>query len=245
MSDGLSSACDPSARSWAEGLSRRYPILDRLSPVLVREFCRRARTVDIPAGAVAFDEDSPCTSLTFPFRGAIRVGRLAHTSREILLYRVRPGEICILTVSCLLGRTTYSARGLVEKDLAGIAIPADLFERLVAECGAFRAYIFELLGSRVTALMQLVEEVAFHRLDQRLAAILLRRFVETGATQLAVTHQDLADQVGSARETVSRVLESLENDGGITLARGRVALRSAAALRDVAGALASRERKMP
>lgn len=241
MSGGLSSACDPSAQPWVSGLVRHYPILDQLPPALAREFCRRARPVEVPAGTVAFDEDSPCAGLTFLTRGAIRVGRLGHTSREILLYRVRPGESCILSVSCLLGRTMYSARGVVEEDLSGVTIPADLFEKLVAENGAFRTFIFELFGSRVTALMQLVEEVAFHRLDQRLAALLLRRFDETGATELEITHQDLADQVGSVREIVSRVLESLENDGGIALARGRVSLRRAAVLRAVAGPLSGSE----
>lgn len=235
MTSGLSSAWDVGAHPWAPDLTGYYPVLTRLTPPQVRAFCQAARAVVAPAGAIAFDEDSPCLALTFLTRGSIRVGRQGHSGREILLYRVLPGESCILSVSCLLGRANYAARGVVEEELRGIAIPATLFEALVAENGAFRRFIFELFGARVTALMQLVEEVAFHRLDQRVARLLLRRFQEIGARELDTTHQELADEVGSVREIVSRVLQALAQEGGIGLSRGKVTLLDADALREVAG----------
>lgn len=220
--------------AWYPELVRHYPVLDSLPDGLGRLLRERGRPATVPAGTIAFDEDSPCSALTLLTGGSVRVVRSGAQGREIMLYRVRPGESCILSVSCLLGRTSYAARGIVESNLSGVQVPAELFERLVAEVPAFRTFIFELFGSRVSALLQLVEQVAFHRLDQRLAALLLRRFEEVGTKTLETTHQDLADQLGSVREIVSRVLESFENEGAIGITRGRLTLIRPEVLRGMA-----------
>lgn len=220
---------------WYADLIRHYPVVKALPVGLTRDLQDRARPVAIAAGTVAFDEDSPCSGLILPTSGSVRVVRSGPQGREILLYRVHPGESCILSVGCLLGRTSYAARGIVERDLTGVQIPGDLFETLVAAVPSFRTFIFELFGSRVSALLQLVEQVAFHRLNQRLALILLRRFEEAGVPEIDTTHQALADEVGSVREIVSRVLESFENEGGIVLGRGRVKLLRPDVLRETAG----------
>ncbi len=233
MGIGRESRAAGAAPAWYPELARHYPVLDSLPESLGRLLRERGRLVAVPSGTIAFDEDSPCSGLTLLTGGSIRVVRSGAQGREIMLYRVRPGESCILSVSCLLGRTSYAARGIVESDLSGVQVPAELFERLVAEVPAFRTFIFELFGSRVSALLQLVEQVAFHRLDQRLAALLLRRFEEAGATALETTHQDLADQLGSVREIVSRVLESFENEGAIGIARGRLTLVRPEVLRGI------------
>lgn len=224
---------------WHDDVVKRYPALGALPSRLTTLLRERCRAVSAPAGAVAFDENSPCEGLTLVTRGSVRVMRSSPQGREILLYRVHPGESCILTVCCLLGRASYAARGIIEKDMTGVQVPVSLFDTLVTEAPSFRAFVFELFGVRVAALMQLVEEVAFHRLDARLAALLLRNFAGSGATQLTLTHQDLADQVGSAREIVSRALESLQQRGAIALGRGRVQLIEPAILVEAAGDLAA------
>jgi CRP/FNR family transcriptional regulator, anaerobic regulatory protein len=232
---------DQATPSWRDHLLRHYPVLDTLSPALTAQLHTRARVVAAPAGVVAFAEDSPCAGLTLVTGGSIRIVRSSAQGREILLYRVRAGESCILSVCCLLGRTSYAARGVVETDLTGVNIPAGFFDTLVAESPAFRSFVFDLFGSRIAALLQLVEEVAFHRLDTRLAALLLRDFAGAGATELELTHQDLADQVGSVREIVSRNLEALQERGAIALGRGRLTLVNPAALAASAGDLAGLE----
>jgi CRP/FNR family transcriptional regulator len=228
----------PTRASWHGDVVKHYPVLGTLPATLTTLLRERGRAVSAPAGAIAFDEDSPCEGLTLLTRGAVRVMRSSPQGREILLYRVHPGESCILTVCCLLGRSAYAARGVIEKDMTGVQVPVSLFDTLVTEAPSFRAFVFELFGLRVAALMQLVEEVAFHRLDARLAALLLRGFAGSGATHLSLTHQDLADQVGSAREIVSRALESLQQRGAIALGRGRVRLVDPALLAEAARDLA-------
>lgn len=233
----MTSPRDRAGSPWSSGLLQLYPVLERIPQPLSTSVRGRARSVAAPVGTVAFQEESPCEGLTLVTSGSIRVVRAGHNGREILLYRVHPGESCILSVSCLLGRTAYGARGIVDEDLTGVQLPADVFERLVAEAPAFRGFIFELFGARIAALMQLVEEVAFHRLDQRLAALLLRRIRDVGGAAIADTHQGLADQVGSVREIVSRVLESFESQGAISLGRGRVTVLQPAILEEAAGIL--------
>jgi CRP/FNR family transcriptional regulator len=172
-----------------------------------------------------FDLDAPCTLFLLISEGSIRVVKPALSGREILLYRLEPGDSCILTVSCLLGQNDYPARGVVESHLVGYALPRSLFTQLLDESPPFRSFVFRFFGERMSHLMALVEEVAFQQMDQRLANLL----VERGPT-LDVTHQQLADELGSAREVISRLLKHFESKGWVTLARGQVTVRNATAL---------------
>lgn len=233
-----SSAGEDIVPAWRPELMQHYPVLGTLGPALSARLVAEAKAIAVPAGTVAFDEHSPCHGLTLPLRGSVRVSRGSAEGREILLYRVEPGESCILSVCCLLGRSAYTARGTVESDLTGVVLPAGLFDTLVTQSPDFRAFVFALFAARVTDLMQLVDEVAFHRLDARLAALLRRRFAATGAGEIQITHQDLADQVGSVREIVSRTLQALQGRGAIALGRGRVELVDAVVLEEIAGDLA-------
>lgn len=231
-------AMDRSAKAAViEDVLRLYPASRVLPPALAARVRGEASVVTAATGAVVFAEHSACAGLTLLTGGVVRVVRSSEQGREILLYRVRPGESCILTVCCLVGGGAYAARGIADADLTGLAIPAPLFADLLADAPPFRGFIFDLFGLRIAGLLQLVEELAFHRLDARLAALLMREFVGSGATSLAVTHQGLADAVGSSRENVSRRLEELQGRGAVSLSRGRVVLRDASILADAAGDL--------
>ena len=149
--------------------------------------------------------------------------------RELQLYRVVPGEACILTSSCLLGQVAYRARGVADSDVVAVALPPAVFTALLAEHEPFRRYVFGLFAERMAELMALVEAVAFQRLDQRLAALLLGkgRIVRT-------THQALADELGSVREIVSRLLKSFAERGLVSLSREQVEIVDARRLREIA-----------
>ena len=131
---------------------------------------------------------------------------------EILLYRLNPGESCVITVVTLLGEVSYPAIGTAETDLALLAVPRSVFLEIVLESPAFRVFVFNALSQRLAHLMALVDDVAFRRVDQRLASrLLLQR--EPDAT----THQMLADELGTSREVVSRILETFQHAGMIRL----------------------------
>ncbi|MEZ4620663.1 MAG: Crp/Fnr family transcriptional regulator [Caldilineaceae bacterium] len=206
-------------------LTTLYPMLTALPATLKTIVVEQAQPITVPAGTMLFDLDYPCTLFLLIMEGAIRVVKPALSGREILLYRLEPGDSCILTVSCLLGQNDYPARGVVEQELVGYALPRPLFTLLLDESTLFRNFVFRFFGERMSNLMALVEEVAFQQMDQRLATLLVER-----GPILETTHQQLADELGSVREVVSRILKHFEGKGWVNLARGRVTVRNASTL---------------
>ncbi len=180
-----------------------------------------------PAGAMIFDEHQPCQGFPFILAGCIRVTKAAANGRELPLYRVLPGESCIITSSCLLGHADYNARGIAEAETTLALLPRALFDELLAQ-SCFRDFVFRLFSERIADLMQLVTEVAFHKLDQRLANLLLGR-----GRRVRATHQQLADELGSVREMVSRLLKGFADQGLVSLSREQIEILDPAGLRQI------------
>ena len=203
-----------------ENLLKLYPALADLSATDFAALLDPGRQMTLPAGSQIFAEHQPCQGFPLVVEGSIKVLKQAPSGRELLLYRVRPGGSCIISSSCLLGHTDYNARGIAESSLTLLAVPVPLFSRLMREHTPFRDFVFHLFAERISELMQLVEEVAFARLDQRLAKALLAREAAT----LNLTHQQLADELGSVREIVSRLLKGFAAQGLVSLGREQVTI---------------------
>jgi len=182
-----------------------------------------------PAGTRLFDEQARCSAFPLLLEGLIRVSKISPQGREILLYRVAPGESCVLSSSCLLGRSDYTATGIAETAVTLIAVPLPLYDRLLASHEPFRRHVFELFAMRLAELTLLIEEVAFRRLDQRLAALLLAR-----GPVLHATHQALADELGSVREMVSRLLGNFAERDLVRLRREQVEVIDGGGLKQLA-----------
>lgn len=207
-----------------------YPAFRSLPAARMDEVLGEAVIRTAPAGTVMFDESNPCQAFPMLIEGAIRVCKAAPNGREMQLYRVGPGEACVITSGCLLGNVPYSARGIAESDLTVVTLPQPLFSRLLAEHEPFRTYVFSLFAERMSELMQLVEAVAFQRLDQRLAALLLGK-----GRVIRTTHQAIAEELGSVREIVSRLLKNFADQGLVALERERIEILNPQGLRVVAG----------
>jgi CRP/FNR family transcriptional regulator len=203
----------------------RFPLFAELPPATLDELVRGAQEIHAPAGTVLFDERQPCSGFPLVLEGGIRVAKAAPSGRGIVLYRVGPGEGCILSGGCLLGNASYPATGVAESDVALLRIPPALFQKLMMQSEPFRRFVFGMYGDRLSEVMALVEAVAFQRLDARLAQLLIRR-----GPVVQATHQALADELGSVREIVSRLLRSFEERGWVRLERERVTLLDLKAL---------------
>ncbi|MDD2988539.1 MAG: Crp/Fnr family transcriptional regulator [Zoogloea sp.] len=212
-----------------EALIALYPILSQLTARARQRLEARAQLVQVPAGTTVFDERQACQGFPFVIAGGIRVVKAAPNGRELPLYRVTPGETCIISSACLLGQAPYNARGVTEADTTLLVVPTEDFQALLGE-QAFRDFVFQLFSERIADLMQLIEEVAFRKLDQRLAALLLGK-----GQRLHTTHQQLADELGSVREIVSRLLKGLAEQGLVALSREQVEILDPAGLRRLAG----------
>lgn len=209
-------------------LAALYPPLAGLSPSALAELAQAMQPVTLPPGTVVFDERQACQGFPFVTAGCIRVVKTSSTGRELPLYRVTPGETCVISSSCLLGHSPYNARGVTETETTVLLLPHPQFDALLAE-PAFRQFVFELFSERIADLMHLVEEIAFRKLDQRLAALLLGR----GRT-IHATHQQLADELGSVREMISRLLKGFAAQGWVSLGREQIEVLDAASLRRMA-----------
>jgi len=209
-----------------------YPALASMADDALDRLLAGAIVRTVPAGTVLFDEKSACQAFPMIVEGSVRVVKSAPSGRELQLYRVLPGESCILSTGCMLGNAAYSAKGVAESELTFVALPPALFHKLIAEHEPFRNYVFSLFSERITELMQLVEAVAFHKLDQRLATLLLGK----GKT-IHATHQQLADELGSVREIVSRLLKTFAEQGLVSVGREEIEIVNPATLRRLAAGL--------
>jgi CRP/FNR family transcriptional regulator len=185
--------------------------------------------IDVPAGAVLFRESEPCRGFPFVLDGQVRVVRGSAEGRELELYRVHPGEFCVVSTGCLFGSIPMTASGATVTAVRLVMIDRDTMMGWT-EYPTFRASLIGLMADRMAELMALVEAVAFQRLDQRLARALLGR-----GRLVHTTHQRIADEIGTAREMVSRLLKRFEERGCVRLSREQVEIVDAAALRGIAG----------
>lgn len=207
-------------------LLQHYPVLAELPAAELETMLADAMVMPLPVGTVVFDENQLCQGFPMLLSGSIRVVKASPNGRELQLYRVLPGESCILTSSCLLGNTRYQARGFAEQALEMVLLPATSFHVLMGKHKAFRDYVFHLFSDRLTDMMQLVSAVAFQKLDQRLAALLVAK-----SSPIRTTHQALADELGSAREIVSRLLKGFADQGWIKMAREQIEVVDSIGLR--------------
>jgi CRP/FNR family transcriptional regulator len=210
-------------------LLQLFPVFQQLPAATLNQIVNTATARQVPAGTILFEAASPCTGFPMLLEGSVRVVKSAPNGREVQLYRVTPGESCLLSSSCLLGGANYAATGIAETAVTLLALPPALFHQLLAEHKPFRDYVFSLFSERLADLMSLVEAVAFHKLDQRLAALLLGK-----GDVVRATHQGMADELGSVREMVSRLLSNFQDRGWVALGREQIRITDAAALRRMA-----------
>ena len=211
-----------------ENVLNLYPALASIPSDVLTMLLQSA--MSLPAGTEVFAERQPCQGFPLLLAGRIKVVKQASSGREMVLYRVGPGGSCIISSSCLLGHSDYNARGIAELPLTLLALPAQVFSRLIVEHSEFRDFVFHLFNERISELMQLVEEVAFNRLDQRLAKLILAR----NTTQIQISHQQLADELGSVREIVSRLLKGFVLQGLVTLGREQLSITDRQGLMKIA-----------
>lgn len=196
------------------------PILQQADAAFVREFQQTAFFARIPAGHDVFLEGDRVEAIALLISGVVRVYKIGETGREITLYRFGNGSSCILTANAILSQKTFPAVATVEQDAEAVMIPADVFRDWVKRHDLWREFIFDLLSQRLFTVMAIIDEVAFRRMDRRVASLLLSQARKQNP--LRITHQEIASELGSSREVISRLLEDFVSDGSIRAGRGTV-----------------------
>lgn len=210
---------------------QHLPELEQSTDPLTSEIFDNAQQIDMPAGSTVFQQGDACNNYLVILEGKVKVFTRADNGREIVLYRLIKGDSCVLTTSCLFGNKNYPAEGVTETAVTAIAIPAATFREALQKSSNFREIVFAAFSSHLTELITLVEEVAFGKIDVRLAKHLLRHCDDQNT--LHSTHQNIATDLGSAREVISRQLKELESRGFIIVNRGSITITNSAALQQL------------
>ncbi len=212
-----------------ERIARALPLLQHAPAHLIRDFKQAAFLARIPAGRDVFLEGDQVDAIALLISGVVRVYKIGETGREITLYRFGDGQSCILTANAILSHKTFPAVATVERDAEAVMIPADAFREWIVRHDLWRDFIFDLLSLRLASVIEIVDEVAFRRMDSRVASLLLDRSL--GTEPIRLTHQEIAAELGTSREVISRLLEDFTEQGFIRLGRGQIDVLDEAGLR--------------
>ena len=213
---------------WVE----RFPGLSRLEPPIKKLLSSRSVIVNVPNGTTLFGPGNSPENMLFLLVGTVRVQQVSETGHEIVLYRIHAGQSCVLTTACLLAYEDYAADGIAETTVQAAAVPRDVFDDLVAQSKSFRDFVFAAFSKRITDLFRMIDEVAFQRLDVRLADKLVSLAGDESIVK--TTHQKLSVELGTAREVVSRQLQEFQRRGWIEQSRGSVNLLDMTQLKKLA-----------
>ncbi len=209
-------------------LAQSLPLLQNADAALVREFQQAATFARIPAGQDVFLEGDRVEGIALLISGVVRVYKIGGTGREITLYRFGLGQSCILSANAILNQNTFPAIATVEQDAEAVIIPSATFRDWVRRYDLWREFVFDLLSQRLSSLMTIVDEVAFQRMDARLASFLRTR--SRVQNPMRITHQEIASELGTSREVISRLLEDLSARGLVRSARGEIEVLDEAGL---------------
>jgi CRP/FNR family transcriptional regulator len=211
---------------WMPSLLQSYPALADLPDGYLQTLRTNGAFVHKHAGDILFEPDDFSTRYPFVLQGVARVLKVGTTSPDTLLYRLPPGEHCLLSASGLLAHWRYGARVVAESDTQVVVIPGALFRELVQQSRDFAHSVYVGVARRLETVMDLVEQATYFRLDQRLASLIL-----ASGSPINESHQELANDLGVSRENVSRVLSDFRERGWITLGRRRIEVLDVVALR--------------
>jgi len=207
-------------------LMLRYPSLRKHADEACLQLLADAQTVEFSADTTLFSEASPCSHFMWLMEGSVRVFKNSEEGREVTVYRVSPGELCLLSLNSMLGGESYPASAKSDTPTKGLMITASQFNNLMETSRGFRNYVLLALVERLTDVMTLLSDVVFRRLDLRLACLLGQQFERSKGQPLEITHAQLACELGTTREVISRILKEFERQECIYLSRGQIYLLS-------------------
>jgi len=196
------------------------PFLQQADGSLISELKREAQFAKIPAGHDVFVDGDRVDGIALLLSGVVRVYKIGETGREITLYRFGLGQSCILSANAILSEKSFPAIATVEEDAEAVMIPAEVFRAWVNKYDLWREFVFDLLSERLSTVMAVVDEVVFKRMDRRVASWLLNQ--ARLRNPMRVTHQEIAAELGSSREVISRILEDFSREALLNSGRGTI-----------------------
>ena len=213
-----------------EDLEASYPILAKINAPDWIQTINRAKNMDVTPKTILFSGSAPCNNFMLILKGTIRIYQTAPDGREMTLYRVEAGDLCILSLNSMLQNRAFNAIAETETEVSALVLTADDFQHSMNISETFRNYVLTTMTERLCEAMYLIQDTAFNHLNMRLACMLGSLFERNQGNTLQITHQELAHELGTTREVVSRILKEFERQDCVKLSRGKIDLASATGL---------------
>ena len=213
-------------------ISNYFPIWDSLTPGEQSQILQASTLMTVPAGQHIHDGTRECTGLLVVASGQLRVYIISEGGREITLYRLLGKDICLFSASCIMHSLQFDVMIQAEKDTSFWLIPTDTYKKLMSESVVISNYTNEILASRMSDVVWLMEQVMWQSFDVRLATFLLEESALEGSTKLSITHEEIANHLGTAREVVTRMLKYFQSEGLVTLSRGSLEIINPTGLKE-------------
>jgi CRP/FNR family transcriptional regulator len=202
-----------------------FPFLEQLDTQIKTDLLNQAQQIKLSPGKFICLEGDFCNHLPLVISGNVRIYKIGESGREITLYHLEKGDSCIMTASCIISKKAFPAFAITESEVKAIIIPANSLRKWVSHSTIWQNYIFGLLSLRLTNVIEIVEEVAFRRMDCRIASYLLIRS-DSYTQSIQITHEEIAQELGTSREVVSRILKTFEKQELLSLSRGMIRLKN-------------------
>ena len=217
----------------AKKISAAFPFWEKLDNPSKIDFLSQGQQITLSVGKFICLEGDICNHLPLVISGSVRVYKIGESGREITLYHLEKGDSCIMTASCIISQKEFPAFAVTETEVEGIIIPANSLRKWIKHNPIWQEYIFGLLSQRLANVIEIIEEVAFRRMDCRIASYILKNS-DISTETVQVTHEAIAQELGSSREVVSRILKTFEKQGLLSLSRGMIQLNNWDELRNIA-----------
>jgi len=224
-----------SAPAWQPDFSASYPGLAKFADDGWKEIITSAQHVKAPTNTVLLEQGQICSGFILLLKGGVRVFQYVADGRELTLYRLEPGDICVMSLNSLLKDVPFAAVAKTETNIEALVLSPTQFSDALNSSQFFCKHILSRMTTRYCDMLTLVQETAFKRLDMRLACLLGRMFEKAQSDTLHITHQELAKEMGTTREVISRALKEMEHQECIHLARGQIQISSPEGLRGLQG----------
>ncbi len=214
-------------------LSTHFPIWDKLTPAQQKIISQSSQTRSVPRGTVLHNGSVDCLGLLLILSGQLRAYIISDEGREITLYRLFERDVCIFSASCIMRNIQFEVIIEAEKDSEVIVLPPHIYKKLMEESAAVANFSNQIMGSRFTEVMWLIEQIMWKSFDKRLAAFLVEESILDNTDSLKITHEKIANHLGTAREVVTRMLRYFQSEGLVKLSRGTIELTDKKKLEEI------------
>lgn len=201
-----------------------FPIFDKLTPQEQLLLTQHARLHTFTKDTLLHNGSNDCLGLILIKSGLLRAFITSDDGHEITIYRLFDRDMCLFSASCMMNNIQFDVTITAEKDSEVWVIPTDIYKKIMEQSATLANYTNQLMASKFTEVMWLIEQIMWKSMDARLAAFLIEEMALTDSTTLHITHEKIANHMGTAREVITRLLKYFQNEGIIVLTRGTISI---------------------